>query len=78
MPQKGRRPKLLLVLKEKPSFEGELSIDMVEENESEGHAKYSLVCQKKPPFNEKFPHLKQGKSWIFCSVRLSPLFRSPL
>ncbi len=53
MPQKGRRPRLLLVLKEKPSFEGELSIDMVEENESEGHAKYSLVCQKKPPFNEK-------------------------
>jgi len=53
MPKKESRPKLLLVLKEKPSFEGELSIDLVEENDSEGHAKYSLLCQKKPPFNEE-------------------------
>jgi hypothetical protein len=52
MPNKESRPKLLLVLKEKPSFEGELSIDLVQENDSEGHAKYSLVCQKKPPFNK--------------------------
>ena len=52
MPQKGNGPKLLLALKEKPSFQGELSINLVEENDSEGHAKYSLVCQKRPPFNE--------------------------
>ena len=52
MPQKGNGPKLLLALKEKPSFQGELSIDLVEEHDSEGRAKYSLVCQKKPPFNE--------------------------
>jgi hypothetical protein len=52
MAQKGNGPKLLLALKEKPSFQGELSIDLVEENDSEGHAKYSLICQKKPPFNE--------------------------
>src|SRR5688572_20350300 len=41
----------LLVLKEKPSFEGELNIRLVEEQDSEGHAKYSLVCQKRPPYN---------------------------
>lgn len=52
MPKKGNGPKLLLTLKEKPSFQGELTIDLVEENDSEGHPKYSLVCQKKPPFNE--------------------------
>jgi hypothetical protein len=43
----------LLTLKEKPSFEGELSIELVKENDSGGRAKYSLVCQKNPPLNEK-------------------------
>jgi hypothetical protein len=36
MPQKGNGPRLLLALKEKPSFQGELRIDLVEENDSEG------------------------------------------
>ena len=43
----------LLALKEKPSFEGELSIDLVEEHDSDGRAKFSLVCQKKPPFSQE-------------------------
>jgi hypothetical protein len=43
----------LLTLKEKPSFEGELSIELVKENDSGGRAKYSLVCQKNPPLNER-------------------------
>jgi hypothetical protein len=41
----------LLVLKEKPSFEGELSIRLTEEHESEGRRKYFLRCQKNPPLN---------------------------
>lgn len=41
--------KVLLVLKQKPSFEGELSIRLIEERDSEGRIKYSVVCQKKPP-----------------------------
>lgn len=44
----------LLVLKEQPSFEGELSIRLVEVQDSAGPAKYSLVCQKKPPFKGEF------------------------
>ena len=44
--------KVLLVLKEQPSFEGELSISLIEEHDSEGRAKHSIVCQKKPPLNE--------------------------
>lgn len=43
---------VLLVLKEQPSFEGELSISLIEEHDSEGRAKHSIVCQKKPPLNE--------------------------
>lgn len=45
--------KFLLALKEKPSFEGELSLRLMEEHDSEGRTKYSLLCQKKPPFNKK-------------------------
>jgi hypothetical protein len=44
---------LLLTLKVKPSFEGELSIRLVEEHDLDGHATYSVVCQKTPPFNAK-------------------------
>lgn len=43
---------VLLVLKEQPSFEGELGISLIEEHDSEGRAKHSIVCQKKPPLNE--------------------------
>ncbi len=53
--------KFLLALKEKPSFAGELSLRLMEEHDSEGRAKYSLLCQKKPPFNEK-------EVAIFCGV----------
>jgi hypothetical protein len=45
--------KFLLALKEKPSFAGELSLRLFEERDSEGRTKYSLLCQKKPSFNEK-------------------------
>jgi hypothetical protein len=43
--------KLLLTFKEKPSFEGELSVALMEEHDPEGRARYFLVCQKEPPFN---------------------------
>ena len=36
---------LLLTLKEIPSFEGELSVRLMEEHDSEGRANYSLVCE---------------------------------
>jgi hypothetical protein len=42
----------LLVLRESPSFGGELSVRLIEEHESEGPAKYFLICQKNPPLNE--------------------------
>jgi len=45
------RSKLLLALKEKPSFEGELCAHLLEDYDAEGRAKYFLVCQKTPPFN---------------------------
>jgi hypothetical protein len=41
---------VLLVLKEAPTFEGALSIRLVEERDSEGRTKYSIACQKDPPF----------------------------
>jgi len=44
---------LLLTLKVKPSFEGELSIRLVEEHDSDGRATYSVVCQKTPPFSAR-------------------------
>ena len=44
--------KVLLELIEKPSFEGEMSMRLVEERDPEGRAKYTVVCQKKPPLNE--------------------------
>jgi hypothetical protein len=43
--------KLLLTLKEKPSFAGELRAHLIEDYDAEGRAKYFLVCQKIPPFN---------------------------
>ncbi len=43
--------KLLLALKEKPSFAGELRVRLMEDYDAEGRAKYFLVCQKMPPFN---------------------------
>lgn len=43
--------KVLVVLKERPSFEGELSISLNEEHDSEGHEKYRVACQKKPPLS---------------------------
>ncbi len=42
---------LLLTVKEIPSFEGELSVRLMEERDSEGRRSYSLVCEKKPPLN---------------------------
>jgi hypothetical protein len=51
----------LLVLKETPSFEGELSMRLTEKHESEGRAEYFLICQKNPPLNE-------GEFSIFASV----------
>jgi len=44
---------VLLIFKERPSFEGELSISLNEECDSQGHEKYFVVCQKKPPLNAK-------------------------
>jgi hypothetical protein len=41
----------LLVLTEKPSFEGGLTVRLIEELNQEGLATYSLACQKNPPFN---------------------------
>jgi hypothetical protein len=43
--------KLLLTFKQMPSFGGELSVALMEEHDPEGRARYSLVCQKEPPFN---------------------------
>ena len=43
--------KLLLTLKEARSFEGELTILLVEEPDSEGNVTFSLFCEKKPPLN---------------------------
>jgi hypothetical protein len=43
--------KLLLALKEKPSFAGELRVRLMEDYDAEGRAKYFLVCQKMLPFN---------------------------
>jgi hypothetical protein len=43
--------KVLMLLKERPSFEGELSLSLNEERDSEGRATYFLVCQKQPPLN---------------------------
>jgi hypothetical protein len=43
--------KLLLTLKERPSFEGELTVRLMEERDSEGQASYFLLCEKKAPLN---------------------------
>jgi hypothetical protein len=51
----------LLVLKQTPSFEGELSIHLTERQESQGRARYFLICQKNPPLNE-------GEFSIFASL----------
>jgi hypothetical protein len=42
---------VLLALTVKPSFEGGLTVRLVEERNPEGHATHSLVCQKYPPIN---------------------------
>jgi hypothetical protein len=49
----SRNPKRIVVeLRERPSFEGQLSVRVTEERDSEGGAKYALVCQKNPPLSE--------------------------
>jgi hypothetical protein len=45
------RSTVLLALTAKPSFEGGLSVRLIEERNPEGRATYSLACQKDPPFN---------------------------
>jgi len=58
--------KLLLTLKEIPSFEGELSVCLMEERDSEGRASYSLVCEKKPPLDlEEVPLILGVRSGVF-------------
>ena len=44
--------KIVVELRERPSFEGELSVRVTEEHDSEGGVKYALVCQKNPPLSE--------------------------
>jgi hypothetical protein len=57
---------LLLTLKEIPSFEGELSIRLMEERDSEGRASYPLVCEKKPPLDpEEVPLIVGVRSGAF-------------
>jgi len=57
---------LLLTLKEIPSFEGELSVRLMEEHDSEGRANYSLVCEKKPPLDrEEWPLIVAVRSGVF-------------
>src|SRR5437762_10377526 len=56
----------LLTLKETPSFEGELSVRLMEEHDSEGRANYSLVCEKKPPLDrEEWPLIVGVRSGVF-------------
>ena len=60
---------LLLTLKEIPSFEGELSVRLMEEHDSEGRANYSLVCEKKPPLDRgEWPLIVGVRSGIFGDV----------
>ncbi|SRR6266436_5209019 len=57
---------LLLTLKEIPSFEGELTVRLMEERDSEGRASYSLVCEKKPPLEaEEVPLIAGVRSGVF-------------
>jgi len=57
---------LLLTLKEIPSFEGELSVRLMEERDSEGCARHSLVCEKKPPLEaEEGPLIVGVRSGFF-------------
>jgi hypothetical protein len=44
--------KIVLELRERPSFEGELNIRVTEEHNSKGGVKYTLVCQKNPPLSD--------------------------
>ncbi|HTF24484.1 MAG TPA: hypothetical protein VK937_11295 [Candidatus Limnocylindria bacterium] len=56
----------LLTLKETPSFEGELSLRLIKDSDSEGRASYSLVCEKKPPFDrEEVPLIVAVRSGVF-------------
>ncbi len=45
------KSKTLLALKVEPSFEGRLSIRLVEEPTPDGQVSYSLACEKAPPLN---------------------------
>ena len=57
---------LLLTLREMPSFEGELSVRLMEKRDSEGRASYSLVCEKKPPLDpEEGPMIAGIRSGVF-------------
>jgi hypothetical protein len=57
---------LLLTLKGIPSFEGELSVRLIEERDSEGCASHSLVCEKKPPLEpEEVPLVVGVRSGFF-------------
>jgi hypothetical protein len=44
--------RIVLELRERPSFEGELNVRVTEEHDPEGGVKYALVCQKNPPLSE--------------------------
>jgi hypothetical protein len=68
--------KLLLTFKEKPSFEGELSVALMEEHDPEGHARYFLVCQKEPPFNTKEIVLIAGEREGFGDDQHDELMKS--
>jgi len=62
---------LLLTLKEIPSFEGELSVRLMEEHDSEGRANYSLVCEKKPPLDREEWPLIVGVAAAFLEMSLA-------
>ena len=47
------KKRIIVELKERPSFEGELNIRVTAEPDSPGKVKYALVCQKNPPLNEE-------------------------
>jgi hypothetical protein len=47
------KKRIIVELKERPSFEGELNIRVTAEPDSPGKVKYALVCQKNPPLNDE-------------------------
>lgn len=55
------RDKVLLVLIEKPSFEGELTVRLIEEYLDKSSVRFRIECEKKPPLNQKeFPIFLAG------------------